>query len=240
MTSSQPTLLLTNDDGIDAPGILALAGALQGLGKLEIIAPLGPQSGCGHAVTTHRGLEVHERPNGLAVDGTPADCVRLGLHHLAKNVDWIISGINAGGNLGVDVFHSGTVAAVREGVIHGIPGVAISHYIARGRQIDWELAQVRARRAIAPLLEMTWRPGTFWNINLPHPEPGAAEPAIVFCETDPSPLPLTYHFVGNTSHYRGDYQSRARLPGHDVDVCFGGSIAISLVRLIDSIGVGLV
>ncbi len=239
MTTPELNLLLTNDDGIDAPGIAALGRALAGLGRVEWIAPLHHHSGCGHTVTTHRVLEVHERSSGLAVDGTPADCVRLGLHHLLPKVDWVISGINEGGNLGVDVFISGTVAAVREGVIHGIPGIAVSHYIARGRQIDWERAAQWARRAIEPLLQLGWQPGTFWNINLPHPESGGHEPEIVFCSTDPSPLPLNFQVEGSKAKYSGDYQTRARRIGHDVDVCFGGQIAVSLVRLLDSSGVGL-
>ena len=239
MTNSQPRLLLTNDDGIDAPGIAALRNAVDGLGQATIVAPLEAQSGCGHAVTTHRTIEVHERSNGLAVDGTPADCVRLGLHHLVEKVDWVVSGINAGGNLGVDVFISGTVAAVREGVIHGLPGIAISHYIAKGRTIDWNQAATWARQTIEQLLVLEWRPGTFWNINLPHPELGASEPKIVFCSTDPSPLPLAYSVDGKSAKYAGNYHGRVRRSGTDVDVCLGGDIAVSMIQLLDSSGVGL-
>jgi 5'-nucleotidase len=127
------TLLLTNDDGIDAPGIAALAEAVEGLGVRKVVAPFGPYSGCGHVVTTHKPLVVTTRPDGRhAVEGTPADCVRLALHHLEPAFDWVVSGINAGGNLGTDVHHSGTVAAVREAVIHGRPGIAVSQYMARG------------------------------------------------------------------------------------------------------------
>src|SRR3954447_25415318 len=99
-------LILTNDDGIDAPGLAALARAADGLGDLRVVAPDGPQSGCGHAVTTHRPFGILRRPDGaVAVSGTPADCVRLALHHLVEGVDWVLSGINSGGNLGADVFH---------------------------------------------------------------------------------------------------------------------------------------
>jgi 5'-nucleotidase len=134
-------LLLTNDDGIDAPGLAALAEAMRGLGVRKTVAPFGPYSGCAHSVSTHKPLTITRRDDDRhAVEGTPGDCVRLALHHLVPELSWVISGINAGGNLGTDVFHSGTVAAVREGVIHGRPGIAVSHYIARGRESDWARA----------------------------------------------------------------------------------------------------
>jgi 5'-nucleotidase len=224
-------IVLTNDDGVEAPGLKALRLAADGLGDCRIVAPRGPQSGCGHRVTTHASIQIARRSDGsLSVDGTPADCVRLALHHLVADAAWILSGINAGGNLGTDIYHSGTVAAVREGVLHGRPGIAISHYIARGRAIDWDLAAQRAAAVLRDLLARPWEPGTFWNVNLPHPEPGAAEPRIVFCPLDPSPLPLNFLVEGDRAHYSGDYQGRARLPGTDVDVCFGGQVAVTLLR----------
>lgn len=228
-----PTLILTNDDGIDAPGLGALFQAAEGLGRRRVIAPDGPQSGCGHAVTTHRSIRMADVGGGrIAIGGTPADCVRLGIYHLEPRASWVLSGINAGGNLGVDVHYSGTVAAVREAVIHGLPGIAVSHYIARGRAIDWPRAAGWTGRVLRELVARPWEPGTFWNVNLPHPEPGAAEPEVVFCPVDPSPLPLDFRIDGDAALYFGDYQSRARVLGADVEVCFGGRIAVSLLRLI--------
>ena len=134
-------LLLTNDDGIDAPGIRALWQAAARRGGCRIVAPSGPVSGCGHQVTTHAPIRIDRRAgDAWAIDGTPVDCVRLALHGLVPDPDWVLSGINAGGNLGTDVYHSGTVAAVREAAIRGRPGIAVSHYIARGRPIDWDRA----------------------------------------------------------------------------------------------------
>ncbi len=234
--SSTTRLLLTNDDGIDAPGLAALEGAAGGLGRVLVVAPSGPQSGCGHRVTTHAPIAATRRDEArFAIDGTPADCVRLALHHLTGPVDWVISGINAGGNLGVDIFHSGTVAAVREGVIHGLRGVAISHYIARGRAIDWERAARWTARVLATLLQRPTPPETFWNVNLPHPGPEADEPGMVDCPLDPSPLPLDYRVNDGAAEYTGNYQARPRCPGGDVDVCFGGQIAVSLVPLMSSV-----
>jgi 5'-nucleotidase len=227
-----PLLLLTNDDGLEEPGLAALHRAAGPRGALRVVAPSGPQSSCGHAVTTHRALHCDERrPGWTAVDGTPADCVRVALHHLVPEASWVLAGINAGGNLGTDILHSGTVAAVREGVLHGRPGIALSHYHARGRAFDWDRAAGWAARVLAILLGRPPGPGAFWNVNLPHPEPGAREPEVVFCPVDPSPLPLRYAVEGPHATYNGNYHERARVPGGDVAVCFGGDIAVSLVHV---------
>src|SRR5262245_36371129 len=102
-------LLLTNDDGIDAPGLGALLAAAAGVGEPVVVAPLDAHSGCSHRVTTHGPIRVERRgPGRFAVAGTPADCVRVGLHDLAPDAGWVLAGINAGGNLGADVWHSGT------------------------------------------------------------------------------------------------------------------------------------
>lgn len=232
MSIETRNLVLTNDDGIDAPGLAALREAAEGLGRRIVVAPMGPWSGRGHAVTTGgpiRSVLVGE--GRYAIDGTPADCVRLALHHLAPGPAWVLAGINAGGNLGADVHHSGTVAAAREAVLHGVPAVAISHYIARGRAIDWPAASRRAAAVLRVLLSRPWVPGTLWNVNLPHPEPGAPEPEIVFCRLDPSPLPLSFRVEGDLARYDGDYQSRDRVPGADVATCFGGRISASCIAL---------
>ena len=232
---AQPTVIvLTNDDGVEAPGLAALREATRGLVGCRVMAPLGPQSGCGHVVTNHRPIAVVERPDGqLSVDGTPADCVRLAIHRLG-DVAWVLSGINAGGNLGADLHHSGTVAAVREAAIHGIPGIAVSHYIARGRAIDWDRAARWTAALLPDLMARPPEPGTFWNVNLPHPEPGGPEPDVVYCPVDTSPLPLAFREEPGGLVYCGDYQRRARRPSSDVDVCFGGRIAVSKVHVMAS------
>ena len=230
----QSILLLTNDDGVEAPGLAALQEATKTLGSCRVVAPLGHYSGCGHAVTITGPITIKTLLDGrIGVGGSPADCVRLALKRVAPEFSCVISGINAGGNLGSDIHHSGTVAAVREAVLRGRPGIAISHYITRGRPVDWTRAASRASRVIRDLLEMSWEPGTFWNVNLPHPVPDADEPEVVFCEVDPSPLPLDFRFDegGETAQYCGDYQSRLRIPKHDVETCFGGKISVSLVRV---------
>lgn len=224
------SLILTNDDGIDAPGIQALQKAVDGKGV--IVAPKDHLSGCGHQVTTNQPIYLQCRSETeYAVAGTPADCIRLAYTHICKDVKWVLSGINAGGNLGVDVYISGTVAAVREAAIHGIPGIAISHWIKRPLMIDWDVATRWTAKVLADLLSRPVIPETFWNVNLPHLEPGSPNPDIVFCKPSTQPLPVGYRVEGNSYHYEGEYAKRDRAPGTDVDVCFSGNIAVTQLRL---------
>ena len=224
--------LLTNDDGIDAPGLAALAEAVAEMGPNVWIAPCGPQSGCSHRVTTGEPLRIVPHAQGQwAIAGTPADCVRLGLKRLAPQMTWVLSGINHGGNLGADVHHSGTVAAVREAALHGFPGIALSHYHKTGVDIDWRRAARLLRPVVQDLVGRTWTPGTFWNINLPHLAADAPDPQVVICPLDRSPLPINYREEDGHWHYDANYHERPRRPGSDVDVCFSGKIAVSLLSI---------
>jgi 5'-nucleotidase len=224
--------LLTNDDGIDAPGLEALGAAAAPLGEAVTVAPVDALSGCSHQVTTHLPIRVTQLlPGRYAVQGTPADCVRVGLHRLVPKTDWVLSGINAGGNLGADVYHSGTVAAVREAVLHGRPGIALSHYRGKGMAFDWGRAARWVTMVLRDLLARPVEPGTWWNVNLPHLEPDAAEPEVVFCRLDPAPLPVSFREEGDLLHYDGDYHLRRREAGTDVDVCFQGKIAVTKIAL---------
>ncbi len=228
-------IVLTNDDGWDAPGLAALQEATAELGDCRVVAPSGAVSSCGHGVTSHSPILVTQPREGqFAVTGTPADCVRLALFELAPRPSWVIAGINSGGNLGADIHCSGTVAAVREAVIHGVPGIAISQYIARGRALDWPRAARLTRLVLERLMCEPSEPGSFWNVNLPHLVPEAPDPEIVICPLDPSPLPLAYRFEGGHAVYTGDYQRRMRVPGCDVEICFGGRVAVTLVPVWNS------
>lgn len=224
-------LLLTNDDGIEAPGLVALAELAAAFGEPVTVAPCLAHSGCSHRVTTDRPVRlIAHRPAWYAVEGTPADCVRVGLHAVVPDAAWVLSGLNEGGNLGVDVHHSGTVAAVREGVLHGRPGIALSHYHKRGWMIDWGRAVRWIQPLLRDLLRRPWTRGTFWNINLPHLPPDAPDPRVIFCPLETAPLPLAYRREQDVLHYCGDYHERPRAPGSDVDVCFGGNIAVTEVK----------
>lgn len=223
-------MILTNDDGFQAPGIQALQTALNGKGI--IIAPEQELSGCGHQVTTKRGLKLQQHSEQLySVDGTPADCVRLAITQLFPETEWVISGINAGGNLGADVYISGTVAAVREAVFLGKKGIAISHWRKRPLAIDWTVAARFATQVLDKLFSLPLPSHCYWNVNLPHLESGAKEPEIIFCEGGTQPLPVAYSFDGERYYYQGEYGKRQRPPESDVDVCFSGNIAVSQLKL---------
>jgi 5'-nucleotidase len=225
-------VLLTNDDGIDAPGIAALEDACRGWAcRMIVVAPKDPHSGCGHRVTTDRPLVLEQvGPDRYHVDGTPADCVRLALATLAPEAALVVAGINAGGNLGVDVHHSGTVAAAREAALHGRRAVAASQYHRRGSVIDWE----RAARWLDDVFDRlpldATGPGEFWNVNLPDLPAAVADPAVVECALDASPFTLAYRETEGGWHYDCRYHERPRAAGGDVDVCFSGSIAVTRLR----------
>ena len=225
------TLILTNDDGIDAPGIQALLKAVDGQDVI-IAAPKDHLSGCGHQVTTTRPIHVHRRSDrSYAITGTPADCVRISKAHICPNIKFVLSGINAGGNMGVDTYISGTVAAVREAAMHGIPGIAVSQYRKGKLNVDWDLASRWTANVLVDLLNRPLEPGTFWNVNLPHLLPEESDPEVVFCQPCTRPLPINYRIDGNEFYYVGEYAQRDRTPGSDVDVCFSGKIAVTLLKV---------
>jgi 5'-nucleotidase len=228
-------LLLTNDDGADAPGMTALRDIAATMGDVIVSAPAEAMSGCSHSATTDRPIRVVDRsPSFHVVEGTPADCVRVALHRFAGELDWVLSGVNDGGNLGVDVYHSGTVAAVREAGLRGVPGIAISHY--HNRPLvgdDWKRAARWGKPLVRQLMARAWIKGTYWNINFPSLDPGADDPQVVFCPLDPSPLLLDFKQDAEMFRYNGRYSHRERLPGTDVDVCFGGAISVTQVSIME-------
>ncbi len=119
-------LFLVNDDGIFAPGLTALIDSVQDQGEITVIAPHQEQSGMSQAITVHQPLRLTEVERGYVLDGTPTDCVKMGLQGLGLQPDFVLSGINCGSNLGTDILYSGTVAAALEAVILGIPAIAFS------------------------------------------------------------------------------------------------------------------
>ncbi|WP_395741085.1 5'/3'-nucleotidase SurE [Prosthecobacter sp.] len=227
-------VLLTNDDGIRAPGLQALESAVASLGwQCSIVAPATEQSQCGHRVTTHQHLTVQSlAENRHAVHGTPADCVRLALFALDIKPDLVLSGVNAGGNMGQDIVISGTVAAAREAAYHGIRSMAFSHYLIRELAVDWQ----RTATWVAELLRETHlleQPhSSFWNINLPHLPAGMDTlPPLIRCTPARSPLKVSYRQEEKGFAYSASYASRPRDAGSDVEACFGGSVAVSLLQV---------
>ena len=173
-------ILISNDDGIDAPGIAALAEAVADLGEVIVVAPDSAQSGAGHGITVHHPLTVRPRPvvvnidgqekslEGYSVDGRPADCVRLAVRELlTEPVDLILSGINEGANDGICVFYSGTVAAAAEGAILGVPSVAFSARNTISPPIDFVAAAGHCRGVLDKLLGIGLSGGDLVNVNIP-------------------------------------------------------------------------
>ncbi len=161
-------ILISNDDGINARGIKALISGLAGIGELTVVAPDREQSASGHSLTLQRPLRIEERsPGYYAVDGTPTDCVFLGINHImrAQAPDLVISGINRGGNLGDDLTYSGTVAAAFEATLLGIPAIAIS------LEYKGEFHFATAARAVREIAEKVLASGlpadTLLNVNVP-------------------------------------------------------------------------
>ncbi len=234
------TWLLTNDDGVFAPGLGALAKGLTSQPFL-VVAPQSPYSGCGHQVTTHAPLQIERMAESqfgdrtdrvFGLNGTPADCVRVARFHLDPNIAFVLAGINAGGNMGADSHISGTIAAVREAALHGIPGIALSQYHRRSIPMDWERASRWTMKVLDTLLPLPLKPGCFWNVNFPHPEAtDLTEPEIVFCVPSLRPLPVSFRVDGNLLYYEGVYSLRDREPGSDVEVCLGGQIAVTQLSI---------
>jgi 5'-nucleotidase len=163
----KPLLLLTNDDGVHAPGLRALAEALQALAEVRVVAPDREVSACSQALTLKHPLRADEIATGVhAVDGTPADCVNLALVKLLpRRPDLVISGINRGANLGDDVFYSGTVGGAREGVFFGLPALAVS--LAARAEHDFGPAAELVAALVPRVLERGLPPRTLLNVNVP-------------------------------------------------------------------------
>jgi 5'-nucleotidase len=170
-------ILLTNDDGIFAPGLRALRKELQRLGEVTVVAPAEEQSGVGHAITLLLPLVVKQvededgAPLGYLVEGSPADCVKLAILELMdRPPDLVVSGINSGANVGINVLYSGTVAAAIEGAFFKITSIAVSLELSEHQ--DYPAAARDAVRIIRSLLDHKPAPGSLFNVNLPAPSRG--------------------------------------------------------------------
>lgn len=167
-------ILLSNDDGVHAPGLKVLYESLKNLGKVVVVAPLEEKSTTGHSLTIHKPLRLHHMENGFyAVSGSPADCVYLGVREVLKGKpDFVVSGINRGANLGQDVYYSGTVSAAREACIMGIPSFAVSLSVNFNKPpAEKKIHYSTAGKATAQLIKKLKRIGvpehTVININVP-------------------------------------------------------------------------
>jgi 5'-nucleotidase len=172
-------ILLTNDDGIYAPGLRALRKELMKLGEVLVVAPAAEQSAAGHSITllvplmTQDVLDDDQRPLGWAVEGKPADCVKLALQELLPwKPDLVVSGLNAGSNAGINVLYSGTVAAAVEGAFYRHTSVAVSLEYTKPKPLDFPRAAGLARQVIEQILEQRPPAGSLFNVNIPSLEKG--------------------------------------------------------------------
>ena len=227
-------IVLTNDDGIDAPGIRALQAAISKTDRCAIVAPDTHLSGCSHQLNRGGVIAIEKQAEDeYAIGGTPADCSRIAISHLYPEVDWVLSGINAGGNMGSDTYVSGTVAAVREATLLRKSAIAISQYRYRTHDYDWARATNLTAKVLSKLMAEPPQPGQFWNVNLPAaPTDGSADnPEIVFCDRCTQPLPTEFEIDEKGFRYVGAYENRLRDADADVDVCLRGQISVVKVQM---------
>ncbi|MGB0716136.1 MAG: 5'/3'-nucleotidase SurE [Phycisphaerae bacterium] len=237
-------ILLTNDDGFSAPGIAAAYDAVAPLGDVYVVAPSSERSACGHSISLHGPIQVdtvHHPKFGLvhAVNGTPADCVRLAASVLiGMDFDLVVSGINRGANTGVDTFYSGTVAGAREGTILGLKAIALSHAVRRDSEINWQRAAELARDMVTMLKDEPMPAAGFWNVNFPpsipdspldhlHHVPVARETVPLDFERYPHPDPDVLQF-----HYGTSYWDRDVSEPSDFSIVRDGGIAVTAVPLL--------
>lgn len=172
-------ILLTNDDGIYAPGLRALRKELQKLGDVVVVAPAAEQSAVGHSITLLTPLVVQEmldednKPMGWAVEGRPADCVKLALLELLpQQPDLIVSGLNAGSNAGINILYSGTCAAAAEGAFFRRTSIAVSLEYTKPKPLNFPRAAELALTVIRQILDHRPPGGSLFNVNIPSLEKG--------------------------------------------------------------------
>jgi len=171
--TDRPVILVTNDDGITAPGLHALVEAVQDLGEIVVVAPDSPQSGMGHAITINHPLrldkvDVHGDHKWYQSSGTPVDCVKLAIDKiLHRKPDLCVSGINHGSNSSINVIYSGTMSAAMEGAIEGIPSIGFS-LLNYSLEADFTAAKQVARTIAMNTLKSGLPSGSLLNVNIPN------------------------------------------------------------------------
>jgi 5'-nucleotidase len=167
----QPRMLVTNDDGINAPGLRVLERVARSISnEVWVVAPETNQSGASHSLTINRPLRIRQvSKRRFAIDGTPTDCVLLALQIVMKDTpaELVLSGVNRGGNLGEDVTYSGTVAAAMEATMFKVPAIAFSQVCENGQRIKWSTATQHAPVIIDRLLTEGWPQNALINVNFP-------------------------------------------------------------------------
>ena len=232
-------ILVTNDDGVYAPGIAVLQRVARALSRdVWVVAPETEQSGAGHSLTLRRPLRLRRLSSRrFCVDGTPTDCVLLAVNHLFRDrpPDLVLSGINRGGNLGEDVTYSGTIAAAMEATLLGVPAIALSQNIDGSATCRWSTAEHHAEALIRRLVAAGWPDDVLININFPDVDhDNVAGVAVVrqgrrkigdHLVEGKDPRGRTYYWIGDM---RVDDRSRR---GTDLAAMAAGQIAVTPVHM---------
>jgi len=175
MDLAKARILLSNDDGIDAPGLKVLERVARSLSKdVWVVAPEREQSGAGHSLTLRTPLRIRKiGPKRFAVDGTPTDCALLAINEIMRDrpPTLLLSGVNFGGNMGEDMTYSGTVAVAMEGTLLGVPSIAFSLATVNGQKPIWDAAAVHLPDVIRALAARKWPANTLMNVNIPNLPP---------------------------------------------------------------------
>jgi len=232
-------ILVCNDDGVESPGIKLLARIARGLARdVWVVAPEVEQSGASHSLTLQRPLRIRKLgPRRFAVDGTPTDCVLLAVNGVLKDrrPDLVLSGINAGGNVGEDVTYSGTIAAAMEATLLGVPAIALSQSAGDDRKLSWACAAALAPRVIRRLARLPWPRETLFNVNFPDRSPPQVRGIVAAAQggrkigdhllerLDPRGRP--YYWIGPQ---RDEARTRA---GSDVRALAEGKVAVTPIFL---------
>ena len=232
-------ILVTNDDGINAPGLKVLEKVARSLTKdVWVVAPELEQSAVSHALTIRTPLRIREvSRRRYAVDGTPTDCVLLAVNHILKEKKptLCLSGVNRGGNLGEDVIYSGTVAAAMEATMLGVPAIALSQHMKRGHPVKWATAEEHAPQVIRRLAKNGWPANTLINVNVPDVTADAVKGMAA--------APQGRHKIGDELVERLDprgvhyywigamRQEDATAKGTDIAACQAGFISITPLYL---------
>lgn len=230
-------LLITNDDGYGTNGLNCLIDAAKDFGDVWVVAPAEPQSGVSHRLTRSGTLKLTKiSDRNFTLGGTPVDCSRIALSQLKVDFDWVLSGVNHGANLGADTFISGTLAAAREAVIFGVPAIAFSQYRSQFMEpnFDWRPARYFTGKLIDHLVNAEHEDIPLVNVNFPDlcGSESWQDVSIQECRLDINPLPPSYEKVSeNEFRYSGKYTDRQRSPGCDVELCLGGSVTVTRLKI---------
>jgi len=231
----KPLILLSNDDGVRAPGIQALAGALADVGEVLLAAPDRERSAASHSISLDHPLRVERlAPNTFAIDGTPVDCVYLALHHLVpRKPDLCLSGINNGFNLGSDVFYSGTVSAALEGALRGVPAMAIS--LERQHPQDFSHAAAFTRDLIRDILARgpgAIEPGSLLNVNLPSGPVRGLRPTSLGRRIYRAQVSVRQDLRGRNYYWIGGPEEKGDdLAGSDCTAVHDGLVSVTAIGL---------